>query len=100
MQNFQCITVKVKVLTNKEPAYVGDGKKKKKQDVLITDHTGLAKLTLWEKAVDSLAEAESYTLKNFVVKEYKSKPKDGAEISAIADIGDVQESDSDSDHTL
>ena len=46
---------------------------KRKQDVIVADHYGTAKLVLWEDTVDSLEENESYTLKNFVVREYKAK---------------------------
>ena len=45
IQNFQRITTDIKVIDNMEPVYVSGGKKK--QEVLIADHSGTAKLTLW-----------------------------------------------------
>lgn len=66
---------------------------------------GAAKLTLWENYVHKLDEDCSYTLKNFVVREYQEKkylsmPRDGSEVFPLDDIGDTQDIDSDSDTDL
>ena len=58
----------LKVLSTTDPIYVSGGKKK--QDI---DHSGTSKVTLWEQYVDSLRQDGSYTLKNFVVREYASQ---------------------------
>lgn len=102
IQNFQRVTLNIKVITNNEPTYVTGGKRK--QDVIVADHYGTAKLVLWEDKVDSLEENESYTLKNFVVREYKAKkylsmPKEGWSVVKINDIGEVEDPESDSETT-
>lgn len=93
LQNFQRVTALIKVITNKDPIHVGESKKKK-QDVIVGDLTAVAKLTLWEKAVNSLDEDVSYKIENAVVREFKSRkylsmPKDGAKVTIIDDIGEV-----------
>ena len=93
-QNFQRVSMNVKVIELKTPTYVTG--EKMKQDVIIADSTGNAKLTLWEKDVNSLDLVQSYSLCNFTVREYHSKkylsmPKEGYEIRKISDIGTVNE---------
>ena len=100
-QNFQHVSLQVKVVEAKEPTYVGEDHKHK-QDLIVADSTGLTKLALWEKDVGTMQKQHSYSLVNVIVREYKSKkylskPKDGAVITTIDDIGDVQESDSETD---
>jgi hypothetical protein len=99
-QNFQKVTVDIKVMNAKAPVYVTG--EKLKQDIIIADETGTAKVTLWEKHVQSLQNSKSYTLKNFTVREYSSKkylsmPREGASITNIADIGEVEDSLSDTE---
>ena len=43
-----------------------------KQDVVVADHTGLAKVTLWADNIRSLQERVSYLLKDFVVGVFQS----------------------------
>ena len=43
-ENFEKVTVKIKVQEVKEAVHVAD---KLKQDVLVADHTGTAKVSLW-----------------------------------------------------
>ena len=71
-----------------------DPDKKHKRDVIVSDQTASAKVVLWEEHVDSLQEGKSYLLKNFHVKEFKSKkhlsmPKSDFEITAIHDLQDT-----------
>ena len=67
---------------------------KVKQDIIIADQTGTARVTLWEDHVGALDEGRSYTLKNFVVRMYQSAKYlsmggDATEIVPIEDIGVV-----------
>ena len=60
----------------------------------IADNTGRAKVTLWEQNIDALTPDSSYSLQNFVVREYKgrkylSMPREGAEIIPIPDVGPI-----------
>ena len=72
----------------------------------IADNTGRAKVTMWEQNIDALTPDSSYSLQNFVVREYKgrkflSMPREGAEIIPIPDVGPIDtESDSDSKREL
>ena len=58
----------VKVLTSTEAIDVTGGKKK--QDVLVADHSGTCKVVLWENNIGILKQDECYKLQNFVVREY------------------------------
>ena len=93
IQNFQKIIVDVKVLDAPIPSTVSSGKSK--QDVVIADNTATSKVVLWEDHIGSLLENCSYTLKNFVVREYGTKylsmPREGSEIISIEDIGEVED---------
>lgn len=96
IQNFQKVIVDVKVLEAPQPITVSSGKHK--QDVIIADHSATSKVVLWEDHIGSLLETNSYTLKNFVVREYSnikylSLPREGSQIIPIDDIGEVEEVD-------
>ena len=103
-QAFQRVSVNIKVIAVKTPIYVAG--ERKKQDIIIADDTSNGKLTLWEEHVNTLEVDESYSLRNFVVREYASKkylsmPKDGSQIVSIDDIGAVDnESTSESEREL
>jgi len=76
-----------------------------KQDVIVADHTSTMKVTLWEDYVDFMEGDKSYSLTDFVVREYNchqylSMSKDGATIAPIEDIGEVEQPDDDSDLEL
>ncbi len=93
--NFQKVAVHIKVLELAETMTVTGGKKK--QEITIGDHTGTARVTLWEQHIE---DGSSYNLKNFVVREYASikylsMPREGWEILPIDNIGDVEQTDSD-----
>lgn len=86
LQVYQRVTVKVKVVSEKDAVEVKKGLKK--QDVVIGDGSGSAKLTLWEQDIGSLKERKSYKLSGMIVKmyndrKYLSKPKEDAEVSVI-----------------
>ena len=71
------VTVKVMVIDVHEPEKVG--KNKMKQDVSISDATGVATLTLWE------------CVRSYIGKKQLSLPQNGAKITKIEDIGDIQD---------
>ena len=101
IQPFPKIAADVKVILKKDPIIVPGGKKK--QDV--GDHTSTTTVTLWEDYVDMINEDESYSLKNFFVREfnyrkYLSIPREGSSTIPIADIGEVEQPDSDSEFEL
>ena len=48
-----------------ETAHLTD---KLKQDIIVADATGTAKLTLWEDNVNSLEQGHSYKLVDYVVR--------------------------------
>ena len=93
-QNFQRVSVTVKVIDCKSPCYVAG--EKLKQDITIADETANAKLTVWEDYVEKLELSKSYSLRSFTVREYASNkylsmPKEGFEVEAIDDIGAVDD---------
>lgn len=56
----QLVSVEVKVVGVEEPTIVGSGLKK--QDILIWDSTGTARLAVWEKEVGRMEKDGSYRL--------------------------------------
>ena len=54
-----------------EPAIVGQGMKK--QDLLIGDSTGTARLALWETEVGTMEEEGSYRLGGLMVREFRKQ---------------------------
>ena len=56
----QVVSVEVKVVGVEEPTIVGSGLKK--QDILIEDSTGTARLAVWEKEVGRMKKDGSYRL--------------------------------------
>ena len=94
LDNFQTVSVSIKVLTVTEEEEVKKGLVK--QDCYIADATGTAKLTLWENNVDILVEDQCYTLSGIKVRSFKGEkylsiPKDGFTYTSIDDIGVVKE---------
>ena len=99
-QEYDRVTVKVKVIDVRDPEKVG--KDKTKQDVSISDATGVATLTIWEDDINKLEPEESYQMNRLCVRSYRGKrqlslPKNGATITKIEDIGDVQDDSCDLD---
>ena len=75
-----------------EPQKVGVGKSK--QEVLLSDSTGSAMLTLWEDDINMLIEGKSYqtnrlVVKCFLGKTHLSMPPTGATIEEIDDLENV-----------
>ena len=84
------------MISKGDPIIVTGGKRK--QDVVVWDNTGTIKVTLWEQHIDLLEVGRSYSLKNFVVREYGSQKylamlRNGSEIVLVEDIGIGIESD-------
>ena len=59
MEVFQRVTVNVKVVGVKETIQLSN---KVKKDVLLTDKSGTAKVSLWEEHMNAMKEQESYCL--------------------------------------
>lgn len=94
--NYQCVNVKVKVIEMKKPLEIQPSLKK--QDVVIADHTGAARLTLWQQDLNIFDIGGSYSLKNLIVREfnglkYLSPEKSGWTFVKCPDIGDVHVGD-------
>lgn len=95
LQNYQRVTVTVKVVSLKEKEEAKDGLTK--QDCVISDATGAATTTVWEKNVGAL-EGSSYKLSGMMVHMFSGRkylsiamPKENCEIATIDDIGVVKE---------
>ena len=90
-ENFEKVTVKIKVLEVKEAVHVAD---KLKQDVIVADHTGTANVSLWQEHVNTL-NADATVSRTFwsriSVKKYLSMSKVATEVTPIDDIGVVVE---------
>ena len=68
---FQRVSCEVKVVDVDSVMEVSGGKKK--QDVLVGDSTGVARVTVWESEIGKLKEGESYKLTGMMVREFKGK---------------------------
>ena len=62
---FQRVSCEVKVVDVDSVMEVSGGKKK--QDVLVGDSTGVARVTVWESEIGKLKEGESYKLTGMMV---------------------------------
>lgn len=83
------ITVRIKVLEVRDTEEVKQGLKK--QDVLISDKTGNAILTLWQLNIGSLEDGKSYVLQDVSVREFNSsKYLSFLHSSAIIPIDDIE----------
>ena len=90
LPQYEKVSVNVKVLQLFKSEQVGQDKKVK-QEASVADHTAATRVVLWEQHVDALQEGKCYNLKNFHVKEFRSKkhlsmPKSNFEISPIDNI--------------
>ena len=86
---FQRVSCEVKVVNVDAVMEVSGGKKK--QDVLVRDCTGTARVTVWESEIGKLEEDGSYRLTGMMVREFKwkkflSTSKDESGIESIGDI--------------
>ena len=65
---YEMVTVNVKVVRVMEPQLVPTGIRK--QDIIISDSSSTATVTVWEEHINSLDSNCCYSLKGFVVREY------------------------------
>jgi hypothetical protein len=84
--------MEVKIIEVSSPQVVNGGKRK--QEVVLSDETGTATLTLWETDIDKVELSKSYTLTKLVVRIFRdshfmSLPITGGTITDIKDISDV-----------
>ena len=66
---FTMLSVDVNVINCGEPITLGT---RQKQEVTVSDATGLATVQLWENNIGMVEEGKSYKLKNFRVVEYEN----------------------------
>ena len=87
---FQVVSVEVKVVGVEEPTIVGSGLKK--QDILIGDSTGTARLAVWEKEVGRMKKDGSYWLGGLMVREFRKKKflSTSKQSSMIEEISDIR----------
>ena len=95
IENFQRVTVKIKVISVKHEEEVKKGLLK--QDCVVGDATGTAKITVWEDNVGLFTVDESYKLSGAMVRSFKgnkylSIPKYDFTVEPIDDIGTVNTS--------
>ena len=90
----------IKVALANDPLRVTGGKTK--QDIVISDDTSTARLTLWEDRVNTMFDGDSYALRNVVVRQFRgtkylSMAKSGSTITGTDDIGATIEYDPECD---
>ena len=94
LQNFQNIIVQAKVLTVKEPLEVKPSLLK--QDIIVADSTGTARLTVWQEDTNKISVGSSYvfdkvTVRSYDGAKYLTPPKSGWSYTTCANIGDVED---------
>ena len=100
--HFDLVNLKIKVLEVNPPCTVSTGTLK--QDVIITDSTGVIKLALWENEVGKLEISNSYELLQMSIHTYNGEkyltyPREGGNYAKIDDIGDVAKVTDNHQHT-
>lgn len=98
MQQFERVTVSVKVIRVEEAMEIPGGLRK--QDVMVGDKSGTVRFTVWESEIGQVQTGCSYKLTGVMVREYRgnkflSTSKEGSIIEEIDDIGDVVEVEDD-----
>lgn len=93
---YSTVSVRAKVINVAEVSKLANGLCK--QTITIADETAAAHLVLWEDDVNTVEECESYFFQGLGVRIYKhekylTKPKEGANIEIIEDIGEVANDD-------
>ena len=88
--NYQCVTIKTKVVSVEKEEEVNNGLTK--QDCVIADALGTAKIVLWEN-INTLGEDQGYQLSGVMIwsfkgSKYLSVPKNNFDVEPIDDIGD------------
>ena len=91
VDNFEKVNVSIKVIDVNTPDTVSD---LSHQDVFVADRTGSTRVCLWNDSINSLKKGHNYNLSKFTVREFRSTkylniPKSGADITPIADLGNV-----------
>lgn len=71
MNDYDKVTVTVKILTVLPPETIGN--KKTKQELFVSDATVAANLTIWQKDINSFKAGLSYQLNRFSVCSYRGK---------------------------
>ena len=96
-KEYDRVTVKVKIIRINKPEKVG--KNKTKQDVAVSDPTGVANLTLWESDINTLKIDQSYQLNRLIVRTYKGKRmlSLSAGVTSVIEIEDIVEDSCDLD---
>lgn len=92
MPDYKGITIIIKVVKISPKIEVKPGLEK--QDIVVADATGSARLTLWQRDIDILEVNESYELQNVTVRSYNDKkyltpPRLGFKFRGVSDIGDI-----------
>lgn len=90
----QNIIVQTKVLAIKQPLEVKPSLFK--QDVIIADATGTARLTVWQEDINKLCVGSSYifdklTVRSYDGSKYLTPPKSGWAYNTCDDIGTVED---------
>ena len=88
-QEYDRVTVRVKVIRSNDPQTVGNGKTK--QDVIIADATAKSTLVLWESKVQTLVNHKSYQLNRVLVRVFMGKhhltlPPTGSTVAEVSDV--------------
>ena len=68
LDDFQKVTVNIKVVELEDETQVGE---RVKRDVSVADESGVARVSVWEGNVNAMEKDRSYCLKNFMVREYQ-----------------------------
>ena len=102
LTTYSKVTFTAKVISVSKPEKISNGLTK--QEVIVSDSTGPARLTLWEADIDSLQEFQSYVFRDMNVRSFKNekyltKPRDTASIEQTDDIGEVADDDLPTDST-
>ena len=92
LDKYQCVNVKAKALRLEDVEEVPRGKKV--QNIVITDNTATARLSVWEGEIGKVVAGKSYNLTALVVREFRgrkflSMSKDKLDILATEDITEV-----------
>ena len=90
---FQRVLVEGKVVGVDDAVEVSGGKKK--QDIVVGDASGTARVTVWETEIGKMKKEQSYRLSGMMVREFRgekflSTSKENSKIEEIDDIGHIE----------
>lgn len=83
------MTVKIKVVELMNPRKIWG---EMKQDVVVADGSGTARVSVWKRYINSTENEHNYCLKNFMVQKFQGTKylgKEGSEVIYMEDIGAV-----------